>query len=361
MKTSCFDAVVVLSDRVKEDPAAVLFCLGKMSVPASLRLIEDQKIAGKTNTFVQVHPTQPLSLKWKQIFTIKSPDGGEIWGEGKVLDPFAAKLIRRKKKRRIQYLHDLLGSDKQMLLAVAQFKGIHGVREEEIISFSRHSRAYVLELSQELESEGRVRILEFSPLFIISQTSIAFLCENILRYLGQFHEKHPGEVGIETDKIGKRFEVHPRILTLALKYLTQDGQIKVADDLVSLSSFEMALSPEEEKILERLEQIYFKGKFQTVSLDELQKSFRLSAKRLHKLLTLLTERKKIVLGREGFILHSRWLDDIIQKIRKSGKKELTVTEFKQMTGLTRKYAIPLLELLDQMGVTRRRGSTHEIL
>lgn len=361
MKTSCFDALVKFNDRVKEDPAAVLFCLGEKSVQASLRLIEDQKIAGITNKFVQVHPAQPLTLKWKQTFTIKSPDTGEIWGEGTVLDPFAEKFISRKKKRRIQYLHDLLGNDKQMLLAVAQFKGIHGVKEEEITRFSRHSRAGILELGQELESEGRIRILEFSPLFIISQTSIVFLCENILRYLGQFHEKHPGEGGIETEKIGKRFEVHPRILTLALKYLTQNGQIKVADDLVSLFSFEMALSPEEEKILEQLEQIYLKGKLQSVSLDELQKSFRLSAKRLNKLLTLLTERKKIVLGRDGFILHSRWLDDIIQKIRKSGKKELTVAEFKQMTGLTRKYAIPLLELLDQMGVTKRRGSTHQIL
>jgi selenocysteine-specific elongation factor len=198
-------------------------------------------------------------------------------------------------------------------------------------------------------------------LFIISQTGITFLCENILRYLEQFHEKHPGDLGIETEKIGKRFEVHPRILVLALKYLTQDGQIKVLDDLVSLSSFEMALLPEEEKILEKLEEMYLKDKFQSVSLDELQKSFRLSSKRLHKMLTLLTERKKIVLGRDGFILHSRWLDELIREIRNTGKKELSVTEFKEMTGLTRKYAIPLLELLDQMGVTRRRGSTHEIL
>jgi selenocysteine-specific elongation factor len=79
------------------------------------------------------------------------------------------------------------------------------------------------------------------------------------------------------------------------------------------------------------------------------------------MLALLTERKKVVLGKDGFILHSRWLDELIQKIRYSGKKELTVSDFKEMTGLTRKYAIPLLELLDQKGVTRRRGSSREIL
>ncbi len=360
-KTSCFDAAVEFCDRVKEDPLSVLLCVEQMTTSASLRLIEDQIMAGKIITFVQVHSAQPLSLKWKQPFTIKSPDGREIWGKGTVLDPFAGKFIRRQKKRRIQYLQDLLGNEKQMLLAIVQFKGIHGVQEREIISFGHHTRDFLLELIQELETEGRIRVLEFSPLFIISQTGIAFLCEKILSFLGQFHEKHPGDVGIQKEKLQKRYDVHSRILTLALKHLTQDGQIKDLDDQVALSSFEMALLPEEEKILDRMEEMYLNDKFQSVSLDELQRSFRLSSKRLHKMLTLLTERKKIVLGRDGFILHSRWLDEVIQKVRNSGKRELTVTEFKEMTGLTRKYAIPLLELLDQMGITRRRGSTRKIL
>jgi selenocysteine-specific elongation factor len=48
-------------------------------------------------------------------------------------------------------------------------------------------------------------------------------------------------------------------------------------------------------------------------------------------------------------------------IKESGKRELTVSDFKKMTGLSRKYAIPLLELLDQMGVTRRKGPSRLIL
>jgi selenocysteine-specific elongation factor len=248
-----------------------------------------------------------------------------------------------------------------MLLAVIQFKGVHGVQEKEIIRFGHHSRSSLLKLSQELETEGQIRILEFSPLFVVSQTGITFLCERILKYLEQFHEKNPSDIGMPREKIQKRFDVHPRILTLALKYLMHDDRIKQKEDLVALFSFKVELLPDEEKILNRLEQMYLKDKFQFVSLDDLQKSFRLSSKRLNNMLALLTERKKIVLGRDGFILHSRWLDKVIQQVRNSDKRELTVSEFKEMTGLTRKFAIPLLELLDQMGVTRRRGSTREIL
>ncbi|MBS1226486.1 MAG: Elongation factor SelB, winged helix, partial [Candidatus Aminicenantes bacterium] len=59
--------------------------------------------------------------------------------------------------------------------------------------------------------------------------------------------------------------------------------------------------------------------------------------------------------------HSKWLDEIVRKIRGSGRRELTVADFKAMTGLSRKYSIPLLELLDSMGVTRRKGSVRDIL
>jgi len=361
MKTSCFDAAVGFSRPCGEDPFSALLCTAETSVSASFRLFEEKTEVGEKLTFVQVQTAQPLSLKWKEVFTVKSPDNKKVYGEGMVLDPFGEKVTRSQVKRRMNYLKGLLGNEKEMLLSLIQFKGIHGVQEKEILRFGHHSRSSMLELSQALETEGQIRILEFSPLFVLSQTGIVFLCEKILEYLSQFHEKHPNEDGIPKEKIQKRFDVHPLILTLALKHLTQDGQIKQKEDHVALFSFEMALLPEEEKILGQLEEMYLKDKFQSISLDDLQRSFRLSSKRLNKMLSLLTERKKIVLGKDGFILHSRWLDEVIQQVRNSGKKELTISEFKEMTGLTRKFAIPLLELLDQMGITKRRGSSREIL
>jgi selenocysteine-specific elongation factor len=360
-KTSSFDAAVEFSRGSRGEQLSVSLLLGEVPIFATLRFLDKPAENTEKISFVHVQTAQPLFLKWKDRFTVKSPDNKELWGKGSVLDPFPGKIIHRQKKRRLEYLQGLMGDEKMMLLAAVQFRGIHGIGEKEIIRFGHLSQSSLLELSQELEKEGKIRILEFSPLFLISQTGIAFLCEKILSFLVQYHEKYPGEVGTLRGKIQKRFDVHPRILNLALKYLSHEGRIKVASDHVALSSFEMALLPEEEKILNRLEDLCLEGKFQSISLKDLQKFFRLSSKRLNKMLLLLVERNKIVLGSDGFILHSRWLDEIIQKVRNSGKRELTVPEFKKMTGLSRKYAIPLLELLDQMGVTRRRGGSREIL
>ena len=82
---------------------------------------------------------------------------------------------------------------------------------------------------------------------------------------------------------------------------------------------------------------------------------------MEKLLALLVERKSVVQGKDGFYVNSVWLDELVAKLRARESKEFTVAEFKDMTGLSRKYSIPLLELLDEMGVTRRKGNSREIL
>ncbi len=103
------------------------------------------------------------------------------------------------------------------------------------------------------------------------------------------------------------------------------------------------------------------GELGSASQDDIRAQLKLTPGTFQTLLSVLAERKKIVEGFDGFILHARWLDEIIGKIRGSGKRELTVADFKAMTGLSRKYSIPLLELLDSMGVTRRKGSVRDIL
>ncbi len=361
METSCFDAAVKFKSPITESPLRVRLCRKGAEIPASFYLYQEERVRMDKPAIVQVHSSKPLSLKWKDAFAYKGPEGGEVWGEGVVLDPAPERITPRRMKRRMRFLERLQGDEQQMLLAVAEYRGTQGVWEKDILNFSPLAHESILKHAIELESDGCIRILGFSPLFLISQKSFVFLSKQILGYLKRYHEHHPERIGAPKAKIQKRFDLHPRVLSLTLKSLNQDGQVVEKGDFVALSHFKMTLLPEEKKIVARLEDMLLKGEFHSVSLGELQKTLRLSAGRLQKIMLILVERQKIVFGKDGYILHSRWLDDIVSKVRKSGKKELTVSEFKDMTGLSRKYAIPLLELLDQMGITRRRGPNREIL
>ena len=361
MKTGCFDAVVNISPVDREKPLQAQLLIQGIKIPASLYFYEPALAEKPGTSFVRIHCQEPLLLKWKDIFKVKRLEGKDLLEEGLVLNPFSEKINKKKIKKRIAFLECLQGDEEQMLFALIKEKRIKGLKEREAINFSSLTERSLLRLTQELEQKGRIKILSFSPLFLISQESFDFLCQKILTFLVHFHNTHPEEPGVSMERVEKRFDLHSRILSLALKHLVRTGQIKALEDIFSLSDFMVVLTPEKEKILKDLEEMCFKGEFCTFSFEELQKHFRLSSKKLDSMLSLLIERKKIVQGKDGLILHSRWLDKIISRIKKSGKRELTVADFKEMTGLSRKYAIPLLELLDQMGVTRRKGSLREIL
>ena len=360
MKTSFFDAVIDIVLPKKAQVYEATFVLKKEKVPGSFSFYEPLTPDLK-EPFIAASLSKPAPVKWGQSFDVLCPGSEKVFGSGKILYPAGQKPAGKEAKKRITLLPGFTGDKIEMIAALAREKGITGLREKEVLEFAPFTRKTLLPICQKLEAEGRIRILSFSPLFLLSQVSFEFLKEKIIMFIRRHHEKHPEEPGVLKIEARQKFGLPDRIWFLALKHLIRERQIKEVEKRLSLMDFELALTPEEEDLLNRLEEMCLEGKLHSVSMEDLQRRFNLSARRLQNLLSLLAQRRKIVQGEDGFILHFQWLEELVARIRNSGEKELSVGQFKEMTGLSRKYAIPLLELLDQMGVTRRRGPTREIL
>ncbi len=361
MKTDCFDAAVDFSSPGKDKPLNVKLLVGNKAVHASLCFYPRTDKKDDRIFLARASLQQPLFLRWRDSFQVKEGRKRNLLGKGVVLSPFSEKLTPKKTRKRAAFLLRLLGERKEALEALAGRKGTQGLRESEMGDFFGETGKPLLRLAQELEEEGRVRILSFSPLFLVSRESLDFLCQKIRDFLALYHQKLPDHPGPAPERIGRRFNLHPTILALAISLLQRSGQAKEFGGRIALSEFRITLTGEEKKILRELDEMCLRGEMRLFSLDELRSRFRLSSKNLDRLLSLLIERRKVVQGKEGLLLHSGWLDEVIRSLRAGGRKELTVQEFKKLTGLSRKYAIPLLELLDQMGVTRRKGSVREVL
>ncbi|MDD8026052.1 MAG: SelB C-terminal domain-containing protein [Acidobacteriota bacterium] len=251
--------------------------------------------------------------------------------------------------------------DMAKLDALVQAQGLRGLREDEAAIQLPLEAADLLALAARLEEAGRVRILSFHPLHLIGNGGVDFLGGKILSYIEAFHAHHPKDPGADRKRLAGRFDVPSPILKLALKSLVHEGRLREEDGAFALPSFRPILPPREEKMLEELEQTCFGGDFRAVSLNDVREHFNLAPDRLEAMLARLVERRRIVQGQEGFYLHARWLEDLTARLRARPNRIMTIAEFKALTGLSRKYAIPLLELLDEMGVTRRKGSLREIL
>jgi selenocysteine-specific elongation factor len=255
----------------------------------------------------------------------------------------------------------LPAGDGPKIVALAKAYGLQGLKEKDLADVLPPGFTGLADLARTLEEEGRIRILSFSPLVVLAREAIDYFGDKFVIYLTKYHSSHVKDRGVLLEKIQDRFDIPRQILHLCLKTLVHEGKLREDGGLYALADFRRELPAREELIVRQIEAECFIGNPRSVSPAEVGEKLKLSPQTRDQLLDILVERKRIVLGKDGFYLHQPRLQELIAKVRALGRRELSVMEFKTMTGLSRKYAIPLLELLDEMGVTRRRGASREIL
>jgi selenocysteine-specific elongation factor len=251
--------------------------------------------------------------------------------------------------------------DAETLLALVRANGLRGVHESRMTTALPLSPSEMEALAQNLEAEGVVRILSFSPLFVVSRESVDFFRGKIVAAVARHHEAHPEDSGILVERLRKRFDVPTRVFLLAMKALLHEGVLRQEGDGLALKDFVRRLPPRDERLLERLETGWDEIGRPILSQGEIQERLAVRPPTLAKLIKVLIDRRRILAFGEGLFVRAGWLDGIIAKVRDMKRTELTVSDFKTITGLSRKYAIPLLELLDDQGITRRRGASRDIV
>ncbi|MFQ5721080.1 MAG: SelB C-terminal domain-containing protein [Candidatus Aminicenantales bacterium] len=361
IESFCFEAKLTFLTEKASPLREAVIVYQKRRLPCSIYYYQHLPPPTQDTYLVRIHSGHGLRLKWKDNFELWAPAAAKPLAIGIVLNPRAKKIGRTKEKKQVSFLQKLMGNEKQMLLALIENKGKLGLHQKEILSISSISKKDLLRYSLELEEAGQVRILSFSPLWLLFKPSFDFICQKILAFIGHYHRQHPKEEGVSISHLKKRFELPFQILYLAINRLAKEKKIRSKNRIVALFDFRPTLSLAEKRTLQQLEEMFFQGKLRSFSWEELGRKFHLSPSQLNRLLSYLTENKKIIQSKDGFIVHSYWLDEVISKLKQSGKRELSVADFKKLTGLSRKYAIPLLELLDELGITKRKGTSRQII
>jgi selenocysteine-specific elongation factor len=153
------------------------------------------------------------------------------------------------------------------------------------------------------------------------------------------------------------------VFQAVLDKLVADKKISVALDVIHEFGRKVTLRADEEQIrVQLLERLRSLG-LQVPSPDEVIESLKLDRTTAKKILQLMLKENTLVKISEEMVIDRETLDKLITGVRalKSRNPKLGVAEFKDLTGVSRKYAIPLLEYLDRQRVTRRVGDERTIL
>jgi selenocysteine-specific elongation factor len=344
--------------------------IGTIEALARVQVLNERgEIAPGEKDLVQLRLEIPIVCIPDERFILRFFSPQITIAGGKVLDNSAAKHRRKDVENVRKYLQNLLEADKlkQVKLYLetaaehgANFKDLQartGWREDIL----RKTIAENIEKKAIIEAES----------FLIARTPFENLKLKTLTEIEIFHKKEPLAKGILRETLREKIFAHlpPEIFRTVLKSLESDKKIASEKDIVRVSSHNLELSNDDKTLRERLEKIYKSAKLEVPKLEdallEAIKNTKSDKNHARKVFQLLLNSGEVVKISDEFYFAKIEVDNLIAKLKKFAEtaddKFIDVPKFKDLAGISRKYAIPLLEYFDREKITRRAGDKRLIL
>jgi selenocysteine-specific elongation factor len=178
-----------------------------------------------------------------------------------------------------------------------------------------------------------------------------------LTALEEFHRAHPLRGGMSREELRGRTGAEERIFAHLLATLENEGVVKAERDKVRLAAHSVQLRPEQQRAVDHIEKEFIQAAAAPPSPEDALARAGLSGTEEHELFQLLVADRKLVRVKESLYFHTTALDAIQDKVVAllRERKEIGPGDVKDLLGISRKYAIPLLEHLDARRVTTRAG------
>jgi selenocysteine-specific elongation factor len=286
-------------------------------------------------------------------------------GGGAVLDPLARRPMLRDTGR-AAFLETLERQNGGETLVAMTERGLLGLGYEEIVARTGWTDREIREAVEKLHGTGRVRTVSTEPLVLVSGKLFAEVRKKIVEKVERFQKENPLLPGISREdlraSLGKR--VRSETFRAALEELAAEKKVDAQGELVKKAGSEIALLPEEARAKEQIEAAFASASLAVPSVKEVLEKLTVEAKRAEKLLQILLREKNLVRVSPDLVFHRQALAQLkgqLSAYKKTKGDRISVPAFKELTGITRKYAIPLLEYLDRERVTRRVGEERVIL
>jgi selenocysteine-specific elongation factor len=199
---------------------------------------------------------------------------------------------------------------------------------------------------------------------LIASSALEILRAKLIAALDSFHRKNPLVPGMSREELRGHFpDASPEIFTHAIDNALREKKIEIAGDLVHLSGRGLALKDEEAESQKVIEHAFASAGLRVPALKDVLAGLKVDKTRAQKIVTLLLRDKTLIKISEDLVFHRDALADLRKRVatEKTKSPKIDVARFKDLTGVTRKYAIPLLEYLDREHVTRRVGDERIIL
>ncbi len=353
------------SVRTMKQAARVHFHAGTAETIAEVFFHGEKELPPGGSTFANLKLQDEVLVLPGDRFIVRQFSPVVTIGGGAVLDPLARRPMLRDTGR-AAFLETLERGKHEEIVTAMTDRALLGLGYKEIVARTGWTEKEIQEALETLHGTGRIRIVSTEPLVLVSGKLFEEVRKKIVEKVERFQKENPLLPGIAREdlrvSLGKR--VRSETFRAALEELAAQKKLDAQGELVKKAGSEIALLPEEAKAKEQIEAAFASASLAVPSVKEVLAKLTVEPKRAEKLLQILLREKNLVRVSAELVFHRQALTQLKEQLtayKKAKGDRISVPAFKQLTGITRKYAIPLLEYLDREHMTRRVGEERVIL
>ena len=331
--------------------APVHFHSGTAEVEAEFRRLQGaESLKPGTRAYVRFILSEPLLLLPGDRFIVRMFSPVITIGGGAVLDIAPP---RRDSSERLKTLETASASGK---IALLTSESRYGVAMPGIVA-----RTGMLEADVQKAVTAAPLITLQSPQFWLLDSAWGTRqLEAMHETLKKFHRENPLLAGLSKEALrSKQFPGAPSWLVDAL--LARSKTLVVEGENVRLASHKISLKQDEEEASTKIETAFRSAGLAVPSVQEVLGKSGVESSRARTIMQLLLRDRKLVRVSDELVFHASAIQSLRELLSQRKGAKFAVPEFKDWTGISRKYAIPLLEFLDRERVTRRDGDSRVVL
>jgi selenocysteine-specific elongation factor len=210
------------------------------------------------------------------------------------------------------------------------------------------------------EAASQQQLLAIPPAWFVDRAWFQSARARLVQTVREFHRQNPLQPGIAKQDLRSRDlpQAPPFVMDALLAAATE---LVVEGETVRLRSHTLVLKEDEERARIAIEGAFEQAGLATPAMAEVLAKSGVEPARARTLMQILLREKRLVKIADDLVFHQASIEKLLKLLGARKTERFNVGTFKDWTGISRKYAIPLLEFLDREHVTRREGDERVIL
>jgi len=343
--------------RKLKNRAKVRFHTGTCEIISTVVLLDRDELSPGQSCYAQIRLEEPTAVLRNDHYVLRSYSPVQTIGGGEILSalPVKRKRFSETALAELKSLHT--GDLSQVIEVFVSSARFSGVRQDDLPFLTNTSRKKLDGTLQALLSQRKMTQYDREGGLLIHSSFLQKARDEILETITRYHTDNPLRLGLPKEELRSRTEGarNPKLFNYLMSQLNAEQVLVVEKDIVRLKDHRVTLAEDQEKTRKALEKLYRESGLQPPYFKEIKDKY--AGNTASEVIDVMVKEGVLVKVKEDLFFHKQALDDLQERIVDflKAQGEMTTQQFKDITGTSRKYTIPLIEHFDRAQLTVRVG------